>query len=620
MKRRLLLSALFGLIVLTGTLGLVSSGSASSPGSYIYWTRYGAHAIGRANLDGTGVNQSLVTGTDPMWEVAVDADHVYWTTAGDGTVGRANLDGTGIDENFITGGVYGVAVDGGHVYWTDGASIGRANLDGTGANPSFITGGGDPRGIAVDAGHVYWTNSTGNSIGRANLDGTGVDQNFITAANAPEGVAFDAGHVYWTNLGTNSIGRANLDGTGVNENFITGAHYPQGVAVDAGYVYWTNNATNSIGRANLDGTAVNQSFISGASGAWGIAVSGEAQSHSAAYDGNGATGGSAPSDGSSPYVFGATVTVLDPGSLARTHYSFAGWNTQADGGGTSYQPGDVFSMPGSTVTLYAQWAINSYAVVYSGNGATSGSAPVDGSSPHVVGTTVTVLGAGSMRRGGHRFNGWNTQSNGGATSYQPGGTFSMPASAVTLYAQWATNLDSGTTRCNGIYAGTGVSVVVLAGSTCTLIPGTHVTGSVTVNPGGILHASGVRIDDNLIMSGSATVCGSRIGADVMATGGSFALGGPGCAGNKIGDYAYVTNDRNNVWVWGNIVINGLLVKHLTGGTASIVGNTVFGGLLVARSGPPVKVSGNHAVTASCVNNTGQTGSGNVAHRTNTCPH
>ena len=177
--------------------------------------------------------------------------------------------------------------------------------------------------------------------------------------------------------------------------------------------------------------------------------------YAVAYDGNGATGGSVPSDGSSPYPYGSTVTVLHAGSMTRRGYSFAGWNSQPDGFGFFVYPGETFSMPASDVTLYAQWRINSHAVVYDGNGATRGSVPSDGSSPHDYGTTVTVLGAGGLTRTGYTFDGWNTAANGSGVSYQPGGTFAMPDSAVTLYARWATNLREETTRCNGTYAGDG---------------------------------------------------------------------------------------------------------------------------------------------------------------------
>ena len=151
--------------------------------------------------------------------------HLYWANYGTGTIGRANVDGTGANQSFISGasGPVGVAVDASHVYWAnfDTGTIGRANLDGTGVNQSFITGASDPAGVAVDASHVYWANAGTGTIGRANLDGTGANQSFITGASSPGGVAVDAGHVYWGNASTDTIGRANLDGTGANQSFIS---------------------------------------------------------------------------------------------------------------------------------------------------------------------------------------------------------------------------------------------------------------------------------------------------------------------------------------------------------------------------------------------------------------
>ncbi len=76
------------------------------------------------------------------------------------------------------------------------------------------------------------------------------------------------------------------------------------------------------------------------------------------YDGNGNTAGTVPTD-TFEYPEGATTTVLDnTGSLAKDGYTFAGWNTKANGSGTSYAAGATFTIS-SNVTLYAQWnAVN----------------------------------------------------------------------------------------------------------------------------------------------------------------------------------------------------------------------------------------------------------------------
>ncbi|MCL2337008.1 MAG: S-layer homology domain-containing protein [Firmicutes bacterium] len=75
------------------------------------------------------------------------------------------------------------------------------------------------------------------------------------------------------------------------------------------------------------------------------------------YNANGDNiGGTVVSDTNSPYLPGDPVTVLgNTGNLTKANYNFAGWNTKADGTGTSYMPGATFSMPANDVILYAQW-------------------------------------------------------------------------------------------------------------------------------------------------------------------------------------------------------------------------------------------------------------------------
>jgi uncharacterized repeat protein (TIGR02543 family) len=157
------------------------------------------------------------------------------------------------------------------------------------------------------------------------------------------------------------------------------------------------------------------------------------------YSGNTNTSGTAPTDGSSPYTTGTTVTVLgNSGSLVKTGYTFANWNTAADGSGTSYSPTNTFAINAST-TLYAQWtpvAPTTYTVTYLGNTNTSGTAPTDGSSPYTAGSTVTVLGnTGSLAKISYQFAGWNTTTDGSGTNYTGGNTFTINAS-TTLYANW----------------------------------------------------------------------------------------------------------------------------------------------------------------------------------------
>lgn len=69
------------------------------------------------------------------------------------------------------------------------------------------------------------------------------------------------------------------------------------------------------------------------------------------YDANG--GSNAPAE-SNTYNQGDSVTISSTAPV-RSGYQFTGWNTAADGSGTSYAAGATFSMGNTNMTLYAQW-------------------------------------------------------------------------------------------------------------------------------------------------------------------------------------------------------------------------------------------------------------------------
>ena len=103
------------------------------------------------------MNQNFITGALSPEGLAVDAGHIYWINddTNTNTIGRADLDGSNVNQSFITPGsdfLEGVGVDAEHIYWTDADTntIGRADLDGSNVNQSFITGASGPSGVAVD--------------------------------------------------------------------------------------------------------------------------------------------------------------------------------------------------------------------------------------------------------------------------------------------------------------------------------------------------------------------------------------------------------------------------------------------------------------------------------------
>jgi len=139
-------------------------------------------------------------------------------------------------------------------------------------------------------------------------------------------------------------------------------------------------------------------------------------------------------------AYGNTAN-LNANAFSKTGHTFHSWNTTQAGNGTQYLNSDPFTMSSpNNVTLYAQWTINTYTVIYDDNGSTGGTSPTDSSSPYNYNTEVTVLGnTGSLTKTGHTFDSWNTAADGSGISYDPADTFNMPAENVTLYAQWATS-------------------------------------------------------------------------------------------------------------------------------------------------------------------------------------
>jgi uncharacterized repeat protein (TIGR02543 family) len=66
--------------------------------------------------------------------------------------------------------------------------------------------------------------------------------------------------------------------------------------------------------------------------------------------------GTPPSD-TSTYSVGASAVILEPGALTRSGYTFIGWNTDADGSGTTYQPGSTITVGTTDIILYATWRL-----------------------------------------------------------------------------------------------------------------------------------------------------------------------------------------------------------------------------------------------------------------------
>ena len=80
-----------------------------------------------------------------------------------------------------------------------------------------------------------------------------------------------------------------------------------------------------------------------------------ATTYTLTYNANDKTGGGGVPAAATSYSSGATPTVLgNTNGMTKTGFTFAGWNTAADGSGTDYAAGSTITM-NSNKTLYAKW-------------------------------------------------------------------------------------------------------------------------------------------------------------------------------------------------------------------------------------------------------------------------
>lgn len=115
------------------------------------------------------------------------------------------------------------------------------------------------------------------------------------------------------------------------------------------------------------------------------------------------------------------------GNPTRTNYTFLGWNTQADGSGTTIQLTDVVT---ATIRIYAQWA--QYKIYYDKNNENA----TGTMEPSVQTGSSVVVKSCAYALSGYSFTEWaTTPSSPAGARYNPGDTITLSGD-ITLYARW----------------------------------------------------------------------------------------------------------------------------------------------------------------------------------------
>lgn len=147
------------------------------------------------------------------------------------------------------------------------------------------------------------------------------------------------------------------------------------------------------------------------------------------FSGNGATSGTMTSLAKCSYT---KTYALPKNAFKKKGYKFVGWNTKANGTGTTYaneaSVKGLVSKDKGSITLYAQWQKNTYKITYVLNG---GKNHKDNPSQYTVSTKTITLK--SPTRKGYTFKGWYTDAKfkTKVTEIKKGST-----GAKTLYAKW----------------------------------------------------------------------------------------------------------------------------------------------------------------------------------------
>ena len=114
--------------------------------------------------------------------------------------------------------------------------------------------------------------------------------------------------------------------------------------------------------------------------------------------------------------------------------TFLSWNTQADGKGKTYHPGDHAGHDIQSLDLYAQWKVNNRTIRFIDPSNEADNLPNE--STVIYGSDYTIPDQIPTRTG-YSFDGWSTEKDGQA-EYQPSNVLRITDN-MTLYAQWKIN-------------------------------------------------------------------------------------------------------------------------------------------------------------------------------------
>jgi uncharacterized repeat protein (TIGR02543 family) len=376
-----------------GSLAQESAWSDGGGGCSLYESASSYQSTGSVNCGGMRATPDLSLDADPNSGVSVYDTNLY-----DGQSGWWTVGGTSASTPMVAAeaAVNGVQVNASYLYASPANIPLRDVISGSNGYPA-------QPGYDLATGLGAWSYTPGPPTG-------------LTATRAPGGIALSWSAPSGATVGGYTVWRGSASGAETTEVATLGpaATSFTDTSVDADSTYFYEvRAVDGAGTGPLSNEA------SASTGTF----------HTVSFDANGGAGTMAAETADE-----AEALTVD--AFTRAGYSFAGWNTAADGSGNSYSDGAPYPFT-ADVTLYARWTPRpSYTVSFAANGGTGTMAAESANVP-------TTLTADAFTRAGYSFAGWNTAADGFGTAYGDGALYPFGASA-TLYAQWAALVSPGT--------------------------------------------------------------------------------------------------------------------------------------------------------------------------------
>ncbi len=226
-------------------------------------------------------------------------------------------------------------------------------------------------------------------------------------------VSAGTGGTVTTGSGEHSLGVATTQAINASAN----PGYTWSTWTTTGVARLTDAATSASNTATTDGT-------NGGTGT--ITATFTANTYYVAFNANGGTG----SMSNESFTYDADAKALTTNTFTRSHYTFAGWNTKADGSGDPYTDEQKVSnlATSGTLALYAQWTEITHDV-------SASASPVAGGT--VTPTSATAMGEDNggditaSANTGYTFSAWSIAS--GSGDFGASGTATTSTTANTKF-------------------------------------------------------------------------------------------------------------------------------------------------------------------------------------------